>query len=50
MESKLLRDDWPSIMKIWRIMEDITSGIAFIHFHKEVHRDLKPRNGIAQHL
>ena len=29
---------------IWRIMGDITNGVAFIHSHKEVHRDLKPRN------
>jgi len=30
--------------QIWDIMEDITSGLAFIHLHKEIHRDLKPRN------
>ena len=28
----------------WNIMEDITSGVAYIHFHNEVHRDIKPRN------
>jgi len=27
----------------WKILEDITSGLAFIHFHKEIHRDLKPK-------
>ena len=27
------------------IMEDITNGLNFIHSHKELHRDLKPRNG-----
>jgi serine/threonine protein kinase len=30
---------------IWVIMIQIASGIAFIHQQKEVHRDLKPRNG-----
>src|SRR5271155_1500029 len=29
---------------IWAIMRDVTDGVAFIHSHKEVHRDLKPRN------
>jgi len=29
---------------VWGIMRDITDGVAFIHSHKEVHRDLKPRN------
>jgi serine/threonine protein kinase len=29
------------------IMEDITNGIAFIHSHNEVHRDLKPPNGMS---
>ena len=33
------------IKYIWAIMSQIASGIAFIHFQKEVHRDLKPRNG-----
>ena len=38
----------PSSMRtaqLWHIMEDMTCGVAFIHQHKEVHRDLKPRNG-----
>lgn len=30
--------------QVWKIMMDVTSGLAFIHSHKEVHRDLKPRN------
>lgn len=31
---------------IWRIMEHIASGVAFIHEHREVHRDLKPQNSL----
>ena len=30
--------------QVWEILEDITSGVAFIHLNKEIHRDLKPRN------
>ena len=33
------------IWNTWDIMEQITLGIKFIHQCKEVHRDLKPRNG-----
>jgi serine/threonine protein kinase len=33
-----------NVNQIWRIMQDITSGVTFIHSHKETHRDLKPRN------
>lgn len=33
----------------WNIMEDITSGVAYIHFHGEIHRDIKPRNSNSQH-
>jgi serine/threonine protein kinase len=39
----------PSRMKIahiWDIMEDVTRGLSFIHNHKEIHRDLKPRNSM----
>jgi serine/threonine protein kinase len=32
--------------QIWKIMEDILGGLVFIHFKSEVHRDLKPRNGL----
>ena len=33
------------IWNTWDIMEQISSGIEFIHGHGKVHRDLKPRNG-----
>ena len=29
---------------IWRIMRDTSDGVAFIHNHMEVHRDIKPTN------
>jgi serine/threonine protein kinase len=32
---------------IWEILKDITDGLIFIHELKEIHRDMKPRNGIA---
>ena len=31
--------------KVWSIMQDVASGVAYIHQQGEVHRDLKPRNG-----
>ena len=40
----------PSSVKasqIWNIMRQVASGVAFIHSHEEVHRDLKPRNSIS---
>jgi len=33
-----------NVSQLWSIMQDITNGVAFIHGHKETHRDLKPRN------
>lgn len=35
------------LRNIWVVMRDITGGVEFIHYHKHVHRDLKPRNGAA---
>jgi len=29
------------------IMEDIASGLSFIHEHGQVHRDIKPANGMS---
>ena len=34
--------DWGSIGDI---LQDITSGLIYVHHNKIVHRDLKPRNG-----
>jgi serine/threonine protein kinase len=31
----------------WEILKDITDGLIFIHELKEIHRDMKPRNGIT---
>jgi serine/threonine protein kinase len=43
--------DWGSrLMEIWIIMSQIAHGVAFMHRQKEVHRDLKPRNGTAHDL
>lgn len=32
---------------IWNVMRQIASGLQFVHGNREVHRDLKPRNGIS---
>jgi hypothetical protein len=34
--------DWKALIKV---LNDITSGLIYIHGQKYVHRDLKPRNG-----
>lgn len=36
------------VMGIWNIVMQVANGLAFIHHHNEVHRDLKPRNGISR--
>ena len=33
------------VSKIWEVMLDIIRGVMYIHSQKQVHRDLKPRNG-----
>ena len=35
-----------SLIPIWNIMRQITSGVTFIHRNEEIHRDLKPKNSI----
>lgn len=32
---------------VWEVLNDITEGLIFIHRLKEIHRDLKPRNGTS---
>jgi serine/threonine protein kinase len=36
---------WVGAKEIWNIMAQIADGLTFIHDQKEIHRDLKPRNG-----
>ena len=37
-----------NIWNIWGIMEHISNGLEYIHSCGEVHRDLKPRNGLCR--
>ena len=37
---------WQRLAQIFTIMRDIANGVTYIHLLKEVHRDLKPRNGM----
>ena len=39
--------DVPECLTIWTIMRHITNGVGYIHSLREVHRDLKPQNGIS---
>jgi len=32
-------------LQIWNIVKQIATGVAFIHSHNEIHRDVKPQNG-----
>lgn len=34
-------------MEIWNIMKQIANGLVFIHENNEIHRDLKPTNGLT---
>jgi len=40
LEDELI--DWETLITV---LKDIASGLIYIHSHKFVHRDLKPRNG-----
>lgn len=33
-------------LRLWTIMRHVTSGLEYIHSLREVHRDLKPQNGM----
>jgi len=35
------------LRNIWVIMGQVANGLEFMHARKQVHRDLKPRNGIS---
>lgn len=46
----VVMDDLPekdSLSQVADIMHDLVAGVAFIHSHKEIHRDLKPQNGMV---
>ena len=40
----------PKEYQIWNVMEQIASGLSFIHKNNEIHRDLKPSNGMFSNL
>jgi len=43
-----IRGDPPlqrKMQNVWTIMSHIADGLKYIHKHKYVHRDLKPKNG-----
>lgn len=48
--SRYLDPKQPKERNIWAVIYDIASGLAFIHKLGEVHRDLKPRNGLAKFI
>jgi serine/threonine protein kinase len=35
---------WMRMQAVWRIIEDISGGVIYIHSNGEIHRDLKPQN------
>jgi len=59
-DSKTLPDAIPYFIKdassqvkalqIWNIIQQIASGVAFIHSHHETHRDIKPQNSNSSFL
>jgi len=40
-----LSRDTLSCLSLWGILSHIARGLEFLHASKEMHRDLKPRNG-----
>jgi serine/threonine protein kinase len=42
VEEKSLR-----CLSFWGIMKDISCGLSYMHSLHELHRDMKPRNGIS---
>ena len=49
VEEELLPVVWTSLKTTSNIVGQIVSGLVFIHSYREVHRDLKPRNGNVPH-
>lgn len=47
LDSPLANCDLASLT-FWGITKQIASGLAFLHSHGELHRDLKPKNGKPQ--
>jgi serine/threonine protein kinase len=47
LDPALLNSDLASL-NLWVITKQITSGLDFLHSHRELHRDLKPKNGKLQ--
>lgn len=45
-ESPYFNRDMINFFHVWRVMKDIVEGLDVIHELGEVHRDLKPRNGM----
>ena len=43
----LCAGDVPECLTMWTIMRHLTNGLDYIHSLREVHRDLKPQNGIS---
>ena len=36
-----------ALIQTWTIMSQIASGVEYIHCEHQIHRDIKPGNGIA---
>ena len=37
----------PECLRMWSIMRHVTLGLEYIHSLGELHRDIKPQNGIS---